>query len=132
MLVLTIILAPTINLKADTYVAKDNVVVGSNIHDFYNNYFSDKESYQYFPYDCGDRTCYFGINNSKEYVRLYYSGNYNNNLQIQTGIDENFIVTGVNVFKHDVSFTYQLLIAFSFVSLIILFLKMIGGVIRVK
>lgn len=130
MLVLLIILVPTLN--ADTFVSNDNILISSSVHDFFQHYFDEFDTYKYFAYSCGDRTCYYGINQDNEFVRLYYTGNYGSSLQIQSGIDDNFEVSGVNVFIHNVSSETQLLIGFTFCFLIFLFLKLIGGGIRAK
>lgn len=133
MLVLLITLVPIINLNADSYVSNDNVLVSSSVHDFFTNYFSPKDTYKYFPYECGDRTCYLGINsNTNEFVRLYYTGSYSSNLQIQKGVDNDFDVSGINVFIHEPVIEYDILISIVFIFLICLFLNLIGGGIRVK
>lgn len=132
MLVLIVTSVPIINLNADTYVSNDNTLVSSNIHDFFENYFSPKDTYQYFPYTCGDRTCYFGINSDNEFVRLYYSGTYGSNLQIEKGVDYEFNVSGVNVFIHEPDIQFEILISIVFIFLIYFFLNFLGGGIRVK
>lgn len=126
MLALTIMLVPTINLNAESYTTKDSVLISSNIHDFYNNYFNGSKSYKYFPYDCNSRTCYFGIDSENNYVRLYYTGDYSNNLTIQKGVDNNFSVNGVNIVEKDVQISYIVIRAIIFFCLIRLIMMMLG------
>lgn len=118
MLVLTIMLVPTISVSAQSYTADDSVVLGSNIHDYFNNYFGDNVSYQYFGYSCGDRTCYYGINSKNEYVNITYSttSGYSYDYVITTGTDENFSVSGNNVFKKEVSNSRLIIYALAFLT----------------
>lgn len=105
MLVLIITVLATVNVNAVSYTAKDTVI-NSNIHDYFNNYFNDNLSYQYFAYECGERTCYYGIDSENNYVNISYtstSSGYNYDYLITSGIDEDFSVTGTSIFKHEVS-----------------------------
>lgn len=104
MLVLTIMLVPIINVKAEAYTSDDTVLLGSNIHDYFEAYFGNNVSYQYFPYVCGDRTCYYGINSKNEYVNITYqsTSGYSYDYMITTGTDSNFSVSGTNIFKKEI------------------------------
>ena len=111
MLVLTITVLVTVDVSAVNYTAEDTVI-NSNIHDYFNNYFNDNVSYKYFAYKCGDRTCYYGIDNNNNYVNITYNNTsgYNYNYVITSGVDDNFSVTGTSIFKHEVSNDRVLLI----------------------
>lgn len=133
MLVLTTMLVPTISAKATTYTADDSVIISSQYHDFFNNYFDGKTGYLYFPYSCAsseyNRTCYYGINNKNEYVKITYVGSgYSYTQKIETGIDENFAVNGVNVIHKDVKPIYTIITALAFAIIIYIVLLMIGGI----
>lgn len=136
MLVLTITLAP-ITSYAKSYVSDDTVVITSDMHNFFNNYFDYTDSYLYFPYECGysdyNRTCYFGINQDNEYVDITYSGSgYNYDRLISTGVDNSFSVSGSNVIRKSVSVEYVLLLVAVFFSIINVVDKLLGGGYRVK
>lgn len=111
MSVLLIITLVTVNVSAVNYTAEDTVI-NSNIHDYFNNYFNDNVSYQYFAYECGDRTCYYGIDSNNNYVNITYNNTsgYSYNYVITSGVDDNFSVTGTSIFKHEVSNDRVLLI----------------------
>lgn len=130
MLVLGIILALTTNVSAKEYVADDSVSINSQYHDIFNNYFSPMTSYQYFPYACtsyNNRTCYFGINEKGEYLDINYIQTGNTyKLNYSTGIDENFSVTGSNVFKKGVSVETILIYAFIFFALLVVIRGLFG------
>lgn len=103
-------LVPIINVKALSYVSDESVTISSNYHDFFNNYFSGKKSYLYFPYSCNqeyNRTCYYGIDSDNNYIKIYYLGSgYSYNQLMETGVDENFSVSGKNVIRKDVDSNY--------------------------
>lgn len=130
-MVLLTILVPTINAKAESYVADDSQVVSANIHETFKNYFSPLVSYQYFPYSCNygsySRTCYYGIDENFNYLKIdYQSADNSYEQRFSTGTDTNFSVTGENVYKKSASLTYTLIITIVFLSLTILMNKMIG------
>lgn len=126
MLALIIILVPTAN--AQSYVADDSVVISSQYHDLFNNYFDGKLSYQYFPYECDSlysRTCYYGIDSEGNYLNVYYIRSDNSYEQrIEVGKDENFSVTGSNVIKKDVNTEQVELMAMTFFILTVVLLWM--------
>lgn len=115
MLVLLIILAPTTKVNAQSYTAEDTVL-NSNIHDYFNNYFNGNKSYQYFAYTCGDRTCYYGIDSDNNYVNITYTNinGYSYDYIITTGVDENFSVSGTNIFKKEINDSRAILVALAF------------------
>lgn len=119
MLVLIIMLVPTIS-KAQSYNAED-ILLSSNVHDYFNNYFSGNKSYQYFGYACGDRTCYYGIDSDFNYVNITYTNasGYSYDYLITTGIDKNFSVTGSNVFKKEINDSRVILMALALITAII-------------
>lgn len=119
MLALIIMLVPTIS-KAQSYTAEDTLL-SSNVHDYFNNYFSGNKSYQYFGYACGDRTCYYGIDSDFNYVNISYTNTsgYSYDYLITTGIDENFSVTGSNVFKKEINDSRVILMALALITAII-------------
>lgn len=116
-MVLAIILVPTVS-HAQSYTAS-NTILGSNIHDYFNNYFNGSNSYQYFAYACGDRTCYYGIDSENNYVNITYetsSSGYSYNYVISTGVDNNFSVSGANVFKKEINDSKVILWALAFLT----------------
>lgn len=131
MLVLIIILVPITKARATTYTADDSVVIQSNYHDLFNNYFSGKNSYLYFPYSCEssgyNRTCYFGIDSENNYLKVDYVNNgYNNyTTRITTGVDENFKVNGINVIRKEVNPDYVILVGIVFIFLFYLIIRLI-------
>ena len=132
MLVLGIILVPTISVNAKSYVADDSVTISSQYHDVFNNYFKEYEQYTYFPYECHanySRTCYFGINSKGNYLDISYKivGN-SYELQYKTGVDEDFSVTGVNVFVHEPSMATLIACALVFIFLVYLICLLIQEV----
>lgn len=117
MLALTIMLVPTIKVKADTYTTKDSVVVSSQYYDFFESKFGEDKEYKFFPYNCSsgsnnNRTCYYGIDKEFNYIKIYYN---DSELDIETGIDENFQLIGNNVYHHKPSINTQLLYAICFI-----------------
>ncbi len=124
MLVLGIILVPTISVNAKSYVADDTVTIPSQYHDVFNNYFKEYQKYTYFPYECNtnySRTCYFGIDTKGNYLDISYKSSGNSyELQYTTGVDEDFSVTGVNVFIHEPSMATITAYALIFIFLVIL------------
>ncbi len=127
MSVLSIILVLTVSpVNAQSYVADDNYTINSQYHDLFNNYFDGSKSYQYFPYKCNYgnsyyRECYFGIDSDGNYLKVdYIYGNNSYTTNYTTGIDEDFSVSGNNIFKKGVSTQYIYLYAFIFVVLIVL------------
>lgn len=116
MLVLMVTLVPTIS-KAQSYTAEDTLL-SSNVHDYFNNYFSGNKSYQYFGYACGDRTCYYGIDSDNNYVNITYTNTtgYGYDYLISTGVDDNFSVSGSSVFKKEINDSRVILCALSFLT----------------
>ena len=116
-MVLLLTLVPTIS-NAKSYVAEDTLL-SSNVHDYFNNYFSGNKSYQYFGYECGDRTCYYGIDSDNNYINITYSSSssgYSYDYVITSGVDEDFSVSGSNVFKKEIKDTRVILVAMSFLT----------------
>ena len=138
MLVLTIMLVPTIKPKATSYIADDSVTMSSQYHDFFNNYFDGSKSYTYFPYSCYynnnyNRTCYFGIDSENNYIKIYYNGDsYSTSQVMEKGVDENFSVTGNNVFKKDVDNSYKITYGLAFMCSFLIISLLLGGVLRDK
>lgn len=128
MLALIIMLVPTISY-AQSYTA-ENTLLNSNVHDYFNNYFSGSKSYQYFGYACGDRTCYYGIDSDNNYVNITYTNTsgYSYDYLITTGVDDNFSVTGVNVFKKEINDSRVILMALALITAIITIAIMNRGV----
>lgn len=119
-LVLIIILVPITSVKAQSYTAED-IMLSSNVHDYFNNYFSGHKSYQYFGYACGERTCYYGIDSDFNYVNITYTNTsgYSYDYLISTGVDKNFSVTGSNVFKKEIKDSRVILMALALITAII-------------
>lgn len=128
MLVLsTILVLTTSNVSAKEYVADDSVTISSQYHDVFNNYFNESEKYTYFPYSCdygnyNNRTCYFGIDEEGNYLDIsYVSSGSSYVLNYSTGIDDDFNVTGSNVFIHYPSSTTIISYSIIFICLVLLF-----------
>jgi len=128
MLALIVMLVPTIS-HAQSYTA-ENTIIGSNIHDYFNNYFNGNKSYQYFAYECGERTCYYGIDSDNNYVNITYTNTsgYNYDYLITTGVDDNFRVTGSNVFKKEINNSRVILVALALITAILTISAMNRGV----
>lgn len=130
MLVLTII--PVVTVNAESYIADDTYIMSSQYHDFFRNYFGENVSYQYFTYKCNyndyNRNCYYGIDKNNNYVKIEYqaNGSYNYNQIITTGVDENFSVTGNNVFKVPINNNRIILYGLVFVFVIFILLLLMG------
>lgn len=122
MLVLVITLVPMVSF-ADTYVADDTYTMTSQYHDVFNNYFSPWVSYQYFSYDCvyGSyaRQCYLGIDSEGNYLKINYVQDGNNYVvNYQEGVDEDFSVSGINVFKKGIDVNSIIAVAVIFFGLL--------------
>ncbi|MBE6156756.1 MAG: hypothetical protein E7161_03310 [Firmicutes bacterium] len=128
-MVLIIILVPITSVKAQSYTAEDTLL-SSNVHDYFNNYFNGNKSYQYFGYACGDRTCYYGIDSDHNYVNITYTSTsgYGYDYVISTGVDENFSVSGSNVFKKEINDSRVILMALALITAIITIAAMNRGV----
>lgn len=135
MLALITMLVPITNVSAKSFTSADNIVIGTQYHEYFKSYFGDKVSYKYFPYSCyygnSNRTCYFGIDSEGNYIdikyREYLSGSYNNyETYIETGIDENFSVIGNNVITVSVSNSYVISIILVFIIVFLIFWLMLG------
>lgn len=130
---LVLLLIPIITIRevhATSYIASSDTIMSSNYHDFFLNYFGENIDFQYFSYDCGDRTCYYGIDKDFNYVNITYdtTTGYGYNTTIKTGIDENFSVTGDIIFTHygySNAYIYYLLIFIFVFAVCYLF---VGGV----
>lgn len=103
MLALAIILLPIIKVNASSYVAKNDIIIDTKYYDFFKNQFGDDNTYQFFAYNCiygsSNRTCYYGIDNNNNYVKIDYKyiDNYNYSLNISKGVDNDFSVSGDNI-----------------------------------
>ena len=103
MLVLVIILLPIIKVNASSYVAKNDIIIDTKYYDFFKNQFGDDNTYQFFAYNCiygnSNRTCYYGIDSNKNFVKIDYDYTdiYNYTLNISKGIDNDFSVSGDNI-----------------------------------
>ena len=135
MLALIITSAVTIRgVHAKSYVSDDSIIVSDSIHSYFNNYFDGKSSYLYFPYVCNsnqsyNRDCYLGIDKNGNYVNLVYnsSDTYYTTLEIKSGVDENFSVSGVNVFRKSQDYTYIILVSLAFIFGLLFVTFLIGG-----
>jgi len=131
MLALIITLVPTISF-AQSYTADDSYTLNSQYHDLFNNYFDGIFSYQYFPYKCNygsynNRECFYGIDSNGNYLKIDYVQNGSSyEVRYTTGVDNNFSVSGVNVFKKGIDPIYILLFLSCFVFLTILLHYLIG------
>lgn len=114
------LIAITISFKVDkvnaiSYTADDTTSISSQYHDIFNNYFSGKNSYKYFTYKCtygtSERNCYMGIDSKGNYLKIVYDyTNYNNyHIVYEKGKDENFSVSGVNIYEKSVDNNYIIL-----------------------
>lgn len=113
-------------VNAVTYTANDNATMSTQYHDLFNNYFDSKKSYQYFQYSCvfgnTTRQCYYGIDSDFNYLMIdYYQSSTNVwTIRYSKGIDKNFAVNGINVFKKSVDNTYILTISLTFFSVLVI------------
>lgn len=128
-MVLTIILVPISSVSAETYTSKDNAIINSTYYEFFKSQFGEDKYYKFFAYDClgsgsYSRTCYYGIDNDFNYVKISY--NSNNELQITKGIDEDFSVSGVNVIEVKPSINVQIAYGFAFVFVCYIIYIMLG------
>ena len=108
MLVLSIILVPIV--KADTYTTKNDIIIDTKYYDFFKAKFGEDINYKFFAYDCYygnyNRTCYYGIDSNNNYVKIDYkniSSSSSYQIQITSGIDENFVLNGTNFIEVKVS-----------------------------
>lgn len=107
MLVLVIMLVPTINVSADTYTAKDDIIIDTKYYEFFKAKFGEDNSYKFFAYECTrsnysySSTCYYGIDNDNKYYKISY---VNDKLNVSTGIDDNFNLIGSNYIEVSPSF----------------------------
>lgn len=127
-MVLTIILVPTV--KAESYVAKEDVVIDTRYSNFFAEMFGEDTSYTYFPYDCSysgsySRTCYYGIDSENNYYDIEYTSSGTN---LKKGIDNNFSVTGNNVVVIQPKSTAVLKYGITFIFIFIVVYIMIGVV----
>lgn len=125
-MVFAITLALTTNeVNAKAYVSDDSTTVSSQYHEVFKNYFSEDLKYIYFPYSCSfgnySRTCYFGIDEYGNYLNISYASSGNSyELKYTSGIDEDFSVTGSNIFTHKPSMATISAYALIFVFLVVL------------
>lgn len=135
LVLITISAITTRGVYAKSYVSDDTVIINDSIHSYFNNYFDGKTSYLYFPYVCNsnqnyNRDCYLGIDKDGNYVNLVYnsSDTYSTTLEIKTGIDENFSVSGNNVFRKHQNYSYIILVSIAFIFGLYFVSKLIGGI----
>ena len=134
MLVLVIILLPITKVNASSYVAKNDIIIDTKYYDFFNSQFGDNISYQFFAYNCiygnSNRTCYYGIDTKKNYVKIDYKyiDNYNYSLNISKGVDNDFSVTGDNIINVSPSKTSILVNCVVFIFVFYIIYIMLGVV----
>lgn len=121
MLVFLIISLTTINfVNAQSYQADDTTIISSNYIDMFQNYFGEDTSYKYFTYKCtygsNERNCYYAIDDDFNYIRVVYlfNGTYNYTTKIETGIDEDFSVSGLCFEVHE-SYSFIVCVGLAFV-----------------
>lgn len=129
MLVLLVILVPTVNVYADTYTTKDDIVIDTKYYEFFKSKFGEFTSYKFFAYNCTrsnysyNTTCYYGIDSSNNYVKISY---VDDSLNVSTGIDENFALNGSNYIdvKPSVNAVFCTAFVFAFtLSIFLVFLR---------
>lgn len=134
MLVLVIILLPITNVNANSYVAKDDIIIDEKYYDFFSSHFGEDNSYQFFAYNCNygssTRTCYYGIDINNNYVKIDYNYTdvYNYSLNISKGVDSDFSVTGDNIINVNPSKSSILLYCLVFIFLFYVIYIMLGVV----
>lgn len=128
MLVLLIMLVPTISVNADTYTTRDDIVIDTKYYEFFKGKFGEDTSYKFFAYECYrsnssySSTCYFGIDNDNNYYKISY--NSENNLEITSGIDDNFVLNGTNYIEIQPSYNSVLTYVFCFILVLFVFMMM--------
>lgn len=133
MLALAVTCLVTADVNAESFVADDTYVMSSQYHDFFKNYFGEDKSYQYFSYKCDSgnyqRNCYYGIDSEGNSVKITYvdNGSYNYNYSITSGVDEDFSVTGVSVFKVKANPNYLTNFVLIFSICLVILLIFLGG-----
>lgn len=130
MLALEITLVPTIDVKADNYIAKDNIVFDTKYYEFFDHQFDKNTSYKFFAYDClysnYNRTCYYGIDSNNNFVKISYNSDSYNDLTITKGVDDSFSVTGTNIISVTPSSDTVILQVLVFSVTLFVILKMLG------
>lgn len=140
MLVLLIISLITINtVSAKSYTADNSTIISSQYIELFKGYFGDSTSYQYFTYKCDvnstTRNCYYAIDITNNYIAVVYeyssSGYGSYTTKIETGVDENFSVTGVTYeVKQSANFVILVILCLIF-SLFLMFLLLMPLIVRV-
>lgn len=102
MLVLTIMLVPTLSY-AKTYSTQENVFVPEEVKNTFYDYFGNTKQFTYFPYQCGDFTCYYAIDKDNNYFDIKYS---DIGVEFEKGIDNEFNFSGDNFYTSDITWTY--------------------------
>lgn len=134
MLVLVIILLPTTKVNASSYVAKNDIIIDLKYYEFFSSQFGDDNTYKFFAYNCyygsSTRTCYYGIDINNNYVKIDYNyiDNYNYNLNISKGVDNDFSVTGDNIIYISPSKTAMLTYCVVFIFVFYIIYIMLGVV----
>lgn len=123
MLVLLIMLVPIVNVSADTYTTKDDIVIDTKYYEFFKAKFGEDKIYKFFAYDCTrsnysyTSTCYYGIDNDNNYYKISYVGD---KLNVSNGIDDNFVLNGDNYIE--VSPSNDTLIVYGLCFILVLFI----------
>lgn len=118
-------LVPTINVKADTYTTKDDIVIDTKYYEFFKAKFGEDTEYKFFAYDCTrsnysyTSTCYFGIDKNNNYHKISYVGD---KLNVSSGVDDNFVLNGTNYIevKVDSSVVIKYALVFTLILYIII------------
>lgn len=130
MLALGITLVPTINVKADSYTAKDNIIFDVKYYEFFDHQFDKNTSYQFFAYDCAyssyNRVCYYGIDSNSNFVKITYNSDTYGDILISKGVDTNFSVSGTNIISVTPSSDTVILQVLVFSITLLVILKMLG------
>lgn len=123
-------LVPTISVKADNYIAKDNIVFDTKYYEFFDHQFDKNTSYKFFAYDClysnYNRTCYYEIDSNNNFVKISYNSDSYNDLTITKGVDDSFSVTGTNIISVTPSSNTVILQVLVFSVTLFVILKMLG------
>lgn len=123
MLVL-IIISPTI-CNAQSYTT-NNTLISEQVYETFYNYFGPTKSYKYFSYNCtyGStvRNCYYAIDTDNNYFNIYYvQDGYSYSQIIQTGVDNNFSLSGSNYYEKSPDINYIILVGGGFIFCIYIF-----------
>lgn len=132
-MVLIIILVPTVN--ADEYTAKEDIIIDTKYYEFYKAQFGEDKNYKFFAYNCYygsyTRTCYYGIDNDYNYVKIdYVSSGTSYVTNISKGTDTSFNVSGVNIIEVKPSATYQLTYGLAFCLVLYVASLLLAGLLK--